>query len=143
MLSNSSKYAIKAVLYLAMNSSERERIMARDIASPINVPQAYLAKLLQELSRENIISSVKGPKGGFYLSKTNKARTLMDVVNIIDGERRLHSCVLGLEKCNADKPCPMHDLVSPSKTLFIKNLEEKSIDDFSDEIKNGVFFLPL
>ena len=143
MLSNSSKYAIKAVLYLALNSSEEKRVMVKDIAAPINVPQAYLAKLLQELSRAHVISSVKGPKGGFYLSQANRLGTLMDIVSVIDGETRLHSCVLSLEKCDAEKPCPLHKLISPTKTNFLKHLTEKSIDDFSQDVKSGASFLPL
>ena len=59
------KICYKTVLYLALNSNETKRVMVKHIAAPINVPQAYLAKLLQELSRAHIISSVKGPKGGF------------------------------------------------------------------------------
>ena len=143
MLSNSSKYAIKAVLYLALNSNEKKRVMVKDIAAPINVPKAYLAKLLQELSREQIISSVKGPKGGFYLSEENRLHSLMDVVSVIDGEKRLHSCVLSLEKCDVNKPCPLHKLISPTKTNFLKQLTEKSIDDFSQDVKSGTSFLPL
>ena len=69
MFSNSSKYAIKAVLFLAVNSNEDHRIMVKDMAEPINVPQAYLAKLLQELSKKGIISSKKGPKGGFFFKQ--------------------------------------------------------------------------
>ena len=68
MFSNSSKYVIKAILFLAVKSGEDNRVMVKEMAQPINVPQAYLAKLLQELSRKDIISSKKGPNGGFYLS---------------------------------------------------------------------------
>ncbi len=143
MLSNSSKYAIKAVLYLALNSNEKKRVMVKDIATPINVPQAYLAKLLQELSRANIISSVKGPKGGFCLSDEDRLNSLMDVIDIIDGKEKLDSCVLSLGKCNVEKPCPLHKIVSPAKMFFIKNLQDKTIDDFSKEIKSGTSFLPL
>ena len=65
MLSNSSKYAIKAVLFLSLNSSEIKWVMVKVIAKPINILQAYIAKLLQELSKQKIISSTRGPKGGF------------------------------------------------------------------------------
>jgi len=143
MFSNSSKYAIKAVLFLAVNSSEKKRVMVKDMAAPINVPQAYLAKLLQELSREDIISSKKGPKGGFYLSEENSKLTLMDVIDIIDGKDRFNSCLLSLEKCNADKPCPLHDLAGPSRSILIKCLSENTIVDFSDMVKKGKVFLPL
>ena len=143
MFSNSSKYAIKAVLYLALNSSEDKKIMVKDISEPINVPQAYIAKLLQELSRQNIISSTKGPKGGFYLSKDNKKIPLRKIVNVIDGEDRLSSCLLSLESCNDDKPCPLHNSMYPLKTKLLESLENKTICDLADEVTAGKAFLPL
>jgi len=143
MFSNSSKYAIKAVLFLAVNSNEDNRIMVKEMAEPINVPQAYLAKLLQELSREGIISSKKGPKGGFFLSKENELKTLMNVVDVIDGDDKFNSCLLSLEKCNADKPCPLHELATPSRSKFIQSLNQNSIKDFSKQIEQGKDFLPL
>ena len=78
MISNSSKYAIKAVLYLALHSSEENKVMVKDMAEPINVPQAYIAKLLQELAKRKLISSTRGPKGGFYLSEEDKKGNLIN-----------------------------------------------------------------
>src|SRR5210317_1521057 len=108
MLSNSSKYAIKAVLYLSLHSNESKKIMVKDIAEPINVPKAYIAKLLQELVKEGLVSSTRGPKGGFYLSKENNNQKVVSILTVIDGEKRLTSCLLSLEQCNEDKPCPLH-----------------------------------
>jgi Rrf2 family protein len=143
MLSNTSKYALKAVLYLAVNSSPDNKIMAKDISTAINVPQAYLSKLLQQLSRHHILSSMKGPGGGFYLSKENRGNNLMAIVDIIDGDQRLTSCMLSLEKCAAEHPCPMHDLIGETKTNFIKNLEERTVEELVLDIREGKSFLPL
>lgn len=143
MFSNSSKYAIKAVLYLALHSSEEKKIMVKDIASPINVPQPYIAKLLQELSRQNVISSTRGPKGGFYLSEEDKKQPLKKIVNVIDGESRLTSCLLSLENCNEEKPCPLHKLAAPLRTQLLDNLENKTICDLARDVKEGNSFLPL
>ena len=66
MFSNSSKYAIRAILFLALNSNEEKKIMVKNLSGKINVPHAYTAKILQELSRHNLVSSTKGPKGGFW-----------------------------------------------------------------------------
>lgn len=129
MLSNSSKYAIKGVLYLALHSNENHKIMVRDIYRVIHVPEAYLAKLLQELSRHNIISSTRGPKGGFYLSAEDRSRTLMDIVRVIDGERRVNSCVMGLENCDMHNPCTLHKLIGVNKSNLIKVLEITTILD--------------
>lgn len=143
MLSNSSKYAIKAVLYLAVNSSRDHKILAKDISDPTNIPKAYLSKILQELSRHNIVSSVRGPGGGFYLSKENKDVHLIKIIQIIDGDNRLISCMLSLKECNAKKPCPMHNLLGDVKTGFVKNLEKTTIGDLVADIKLEKSFLPL
>ena len=66
MLSNSFKYAIKGVLYLALNSSEDRKILVRDMYKTIHTSETYLAKLLQELSRYGVIPSTRGPKGGLF-----------------------------------------------------------------------------
>ena len=143
MFSNSSKYAIKAVLYLALNSNEEKKIMVKDIANPINVPQAYIAKLLQELSRQILISSTRGPKGGFYLSDDDKKQPLKRIVIAIDGEKRLTSCLLSLESCDDKKPCPLHKLVAPLRIQLLDSLENKSICDLAKDVKDGNSFLPL
>tara|TARA_R110002012_G_scaffold298431_1_gene496825 strand:+ start:324 stop:815 length:492 start_codon:yes stop_codon:yes gene_type:complete len=131
MLSNSSKYAIKGVLYLALNSNTDHKILVRDIYERVHVPEAYLAKLLQELSRHGIISSVRGPKGGFYLSEEDRKHTLMDIVRVIDGERRVNSCVMGIDNCDVDNPCLLHKLVGTNKSKFIKVLKNTTILDLT------------
>lgn len=143
MLSNSSKYAIKAVLFLALNASEKNKVMAKDISQPINVPQAYIAKLLQGLVKEKIVSSVRGPKGGFYLDETNLNRSVMDIVNVIDGEKKLNSCIMSLEKCHEGKPCPLHHVLTASRSHILNSLKTKTIEDLVKEVKLGNAFLPL
>jgi Rrf2 family protein len=143
MLSNSSKYAIKAVLYLSLYSSEVQKKTVKDIAKPINVPQAYIAKLLQALVKENLISSTRGPKGGFYLSDENHNQPVISILKVIDGEKRLTSCMLSLENCNEKRPCPLHDILSPSRSEISKLLEETSIKALAISVEKGNSFLPL
>ncbi len=143
MFSNSTKYAIKAVLYLAVHSSEDYKIMIKDIAAPINVPKAYIAKLLQALSKKDLISSTKGPKGGFYLSNQNRKVRIIDIIDAVDGEERMHSCLLSSEKCNTDNPCSLHHLVFAEKQKILKNLEKETLDSLSNHIKEGKSVLPL
>ncbi len=143
MFSNSSKYAIKAVLFLALNSNDEKKIMVKDIAGPINVPQAYIAKLLQELSRQKVISSTRGPKGGFYLTDENKKHPLKKIIQVIDGENRLTSCLLSLENCNEEKPCPLHKMAAPLRNELLDSLENKTICDLAKDVREGKAFLPL
>lgn len=117
--------------------------MAKDIAKPINVPQAYIAKLLQELAREGLVSSARGPKGGFYLSEENKMEKVINILAVIDGEKRLTGCMLSLEKCNEEKPCPLHNVLSVSRKNILEVLNEKSIAELALAVKKGEAFLPL
>ncbi|TMU50631.1 RrF2 family transcriptional regulator [Flagellimonas algicola] len=143
MLSNSAKYALKAVLYLALHTNEDNKLMVKDIYSRINVPQSYLAKLMQKLSKNGIISSSRGPKGGFYASNQNIDLPLIRVVEVIDGEQRLRSCMLSIHECDSENPCALHDLVGNANSFFIKNLEETTIKQLIGDVKSGKSVLPL
>ncbi len=143
MLSNSSKYALKAVLYLAVHANESNKIMVKDIAAPINVPQAYIAKLLQELSRKHLISSKSGKDGGFYLNEENINQSVIKIIEAIDGENKLNSCLLSLEHCNENNPCPLHHIANPYRAELISKLSTKSIKDLSLEVSTGRAILPL
>lgn len=143
MLSKTSKYAIKGVLYLALNSDEEHKVMARDISEPINVPASYISKLLQELVRHHIVSSTKGPGGGFYLTPENRQTPLIRIIEVLDGDYRLKSCMLSLKDCDDDRPCPMHRLLGAAKANLVRNLEEHTVEDLMRDIQAGKSHLPL
>jgi len=141
MLSNSSKYAINAVLYLAVHTDKTKKISAREIAEAINIPSPFLSKLLQILSKKNVISSSKGPGGGFYMTGKNLNLNLIEIVKHIDGVDNFEDCVLGLKKCSSEKPCPVHYSIQPLKKQFLKELSENTIDSFAKKVKTGETFL--
>nr|MBP9601921.1 Rrf2 family transcriptional regulator [Lutibacter sp.] len=108
MLSRASKYAILSTLFLAEYASETNKISVKVIAESIDVPSPFLAKLFQQLVRGKIISSAKGPNGGFYLTKKNGKKTVLDIIENIDGLNRINECFLGLSECDGANPCPVH-----------------------------------
>ena len=136
MLSNACKYAIRSVLYLAINSDGSIKIGVKKIAEDLETPQPFLAKLLQQLTRSGIISSSKGPTGGFYLSNENKENTVWDVIKSIDNTHKFDNCFLGLAKCDDENPCPVHFIVAPFKQSLLNNFRDKTIAQYSEEIKN-------
>lgn len=141
MLSNSSKYAINAVLYLTVHSDELKKISAKEIAEAINIPSPFLSKLFQILSKKNVISSSKGPGGGFYMTKENLNLNLIEIIKHIDGLENFEGCVLGLKKCSSEKPCPIHYSIQPLKKQLFKELNENSIASFAKKVKTGETFL--
>jgi Rrf2 family protein len=143
MLTNACQYAIRAVLFLAIHGSKTKKIGVKTIAEELESPQPFLAKLLQELSRKKLISSTKGPHGGFYLSKADKQNTVWDIIICIDGPDKFNACFLGLPTCGDDNPCPVHFTVSPFKKKMLQKFKDKNIEEFAKEIIENQRYLSL
>jgi Rrf2 family protein len=133
MLSKSSKYAIRAVLYLANHTHETHKIGSKEVAKQLGIPAPFLAKTLQELTKKDILSSVKGPHGGFFLSKKNKQKSLLDIIECIDGIEKFDQCFMGQHECNDDAPCVVHHIYMPFKNKLIDKLKTKSIIEMAKE----------
>lgn len=141
MLSTSSKNAIRAVLYLTINSGEENKISPKEIAKEIKVPAPFLAKILQELSRHNIISSTKGRNGGFYLTEDNKKNQVLSIIECTDGLDKLTGCFLGTPSCSESNPCAIHHVIAPLKNNLIEELSCKSIEEFSMRVKKNSLYV--
>lgn len=108
MLSNTCKYAIRAVLYLALNADGDKKIGIKRISKELKIPTPFLGKILQVLAKNKILFSTKGPNGGFSIGKPAKDISLMDIVDIIDGDDNFNACVIGLHSCTIEeKSCPI------------------------------------
>ncbi len=143
MLSNACKYAIRAVVYLAIHSNANNKLGAKIIAEELEVPQPFLAQLLRKLTTNKLVSSSKGPGGGFFLDQKNMENTLWEVVSSIDGEYKFDDCFLGLSKCNNENPCPVHHIVSPFKEEILSSFKDKSIAVLVTEIEQNGTIISL
>ncbi len=143
MISNSSKYAIRSVLFLSVHSDEQTKMSAKNIADSIEIPAPFLAKILQQLSKNKLISSSKGSRGGFYLTKKDESNTVLDIIYCIDGPDKFSNCFLGLSKCSDTSPCPVHHLVAPFRNNLLTEMGRKTIAELARESRNGKTFIFL
>lgn len=134
MFSKSCKYGIRAVLHLAVHTSSENRQGVTEIADSLDVPKHFLAKILQQLAKENLISSIKGPSGGFYLSPKNRKSTLKDVIEVLDGKQIFTDCILGLKECSSEKPCPLHFQAYGIREGLNYQLQYQTIDEIAEKI---------
>lgn len=137
MFSKACQYAIRAVLYLAAETTTEQRKGVKEIAEVLDVPGPFLAKLLQQLTRNHLVSSTKGPHGGFYLSEKDRNRRLKEVVDCIDGPQALSGCVLGLPVCSSKNPCPLHEQSLTYRQGILQNINLKTIEEFASELPSG------
>jgi len=137
MLSNTSKYAIRAVIYLALFSTKEKKVGIKEISGKLDIPSPFLGKILQMLARHNILSSTKGPNGGFYLAKPAMDISLNEIIELIDGKDTFSICVIRNSPCSHEDPCSLHDKIAPLREAERMLFATESIADLVSEFREG------
>lgn len=140
MLSNSCRYGIRAVTYIASQPEKNGKTGIKIISKDLNLPTPFLAKILQQLVKQKILISSKGPHGGFSLLKDPKTIKLLDIVKTIDGEDIFINCVIHNCSCaSVDElklPCPLHEDYEKVREDLIKLFSGKTIYDLVKRINS-------
>lgn len=141
MLSLTCKTAIKAVIYLSARFESGERSGIREIAEVIEASEHTVGKLLQVLVKEQVINSLKGPNGGFYVTAKQQNQPVINIVDAIDGKELFKQCGLGLSKCSSSHPCPIHDQYKVVRDLFEQLCRKNTIKDLCEPVNEGIAYL--
>ena len=140
LLSKSCEYAIRAAVYIAYKSQKNQRTGMIEVAAAIGSPIHFTGKILQAMARRKVISSNKGPHGGFYV-KDDRSLFLIDIIRAIDGCELFTACVMGLQTCSDLKPCPMHAQIKPLKDQLLIEFGKKSVNEMVYEYEQNRYFL--
>jgi Rrf2 family protein len=96
------------MIYIAINRRRQTTIGLSEISDAISSPKAFTAKILQQLVRANLLTSFRGPSGGFILARETPI-SLKDILKAMGGDQFLSDCFLGLNSCSDINPCPVHN----------------------------------
>lgn len=105
-LSQTTGYAIRALACLPESGAPPRQIA--DVARCTRIPRAYLAKIVNRLVRQGLVSARRGHRGGIALAQPAARITLLDIVEAVEGPDWLGHCLLGLEECRNQQECPTH-----------------------------------
>jgi Rrf2 family protein len=142
MFSKTCEYGIRATIFIASESFQNNRAGLKDIAKKIDSPEAFTAKILQILSKNNIINSIKGVGGGFEIPKEKMSQIkLSQIVTALEGDRVFTGCGLGLSHCTETYPCPMHEKFKAIRNELAFMLENTNLEELALGIKSGDTFL--
>ncbi len=143
MLSNSCRYGIRAVIYLATQPQEGGKTGIRKISDDLGLPSPFLAKILMLLAKQKILASTKGPHGGFALLRSPEKISVLDIINAIDGNDVFTNCIMhngSCEKTGTEKKfCPMHEDYEKTRKEMIKLFSGKTIHDLALRADNSEF----
>jgi len=138
ILSRTSQYAIQALIYIA-TQPPGQPVLNREIAAHLGVPSAYLAKIMQNLCKGNLLYSFRGRLGGFCLREGMEKTDLMQVLVLTEGSGFTDDCVLGLKVCSDETACPMHYRWKPIKEKVTQMLHEQTLEKLAVSVQSGKY----
>lgn len=125
------------MFFIASHSTDEKNISLNEIAGEKDIPQHFLSKILQLLVKNKLLVSMKGPNGGFRLSKPPKDITLIEIVEAIDGLDIFNQCGIGFRECDPDDPCPIHTDYSRIRDHVRHLFETKTLEALTEDMLNG------
>jgi len=140
ILSQTAVYALRATLCLAGHGPSA-RVRVDDIAEQLSVPRNYLSKILHALARAGLLTSSRGPGGGFQLARPARDLMLSDVVGQFDELPAESGCLLGRAACSERDPCAAHHRWKDVSTAVDHFFRETSIGDLSRD--GALVFTPV
>lgn len=141
IFSKTCEYAMRAVFFVAHRTAGGGRVGIKEIASGIDSPEPFLAKILQDLSRKGVVQSAKGPGGGFYVDTKILDMPLSAIVEAVDGGGIFTGCGLGLDYCSEEDPCPIHDEFKDIRNRIQDLLKTTKIGQFNEGLNLGIAVL--
>jgi Rrf2 family protein len=141
MFSKTCEYAIRALIFIAQKTKNGNRVGIKEIASGIDSPESFIAKILQDLGKRGLVQSAKGPNGGFYLDAGTMHTSLADIVSVVNGDKIFTGCGLGLKQCSESHPCPIHHDFKRLRKQLLQTLEKARLVDFADIPERQLLFL--
>lgn len=130
LYSKGCEYALRALTYAA-SRSENGRFQAKEICEKAGIPESFTRKVFQALTQGGFLQAVRGPGGGYELTRPANEITLLDVIVAVEGEDTFEHCVMGLPTCGSSTPCPLHDTWARGKCELMAQLRRQTLQDFA------------
>jgi Rrf2 family iron-sulfur cluster assembly transcriptional regulator len=131
-LTRGTDYGILGILYLAMQPFEKVTLLY-EIAKSQAIPESYLAKIFQDLSKEGLVRSRRGAKGGFCLARPASEITLRQVVEALQGPISLNRCLDIREGCEHMETCAVASVLRKAQAQLLETLDAATLDVLARE----------
>ena len=130
-----TEYALRALVYIQLQNTKERRPGIAEIASEIETPQSFTAKILQRLVKQGFVESLKGINGGFFFNPAKENLPLKKVIVSIEGDSLFSGCGFGLIHCDENNPCPLHFSYAPIREAINNLVSNETIQSLANKYK--------
>jgi Rrf2 family protein len=135
-ITRTGEYGLRGLLFLAKQPAGR-LFLVSEVSKAQRIPETYLAKIFQRLSKTGLLKSTRGLNGGFNLGKPAKEITMKQVIEALEGPIALNRCLLRQGECDEEKGCPLHEVFEEAQEKFLEVLDRTTIEDLArQDIRN-------
>jgi len=136
LITRTGEYGLRGLLFLAKQPAGR-LFLVSEVSKAQRIPETYLAKIFQRLSKTGLLKSTRGLNGGFNLGKPAKEITMKQVIEALEGPIALNRCLLRQGECDEEKGCPLHEVFEEAQEKFLEVLDRTTIEDLArQDIRN-------
>jgi len=129
-LTKGADYGARGVIYLAKLPPSAV-VLVGEIAQAEGLPESYLAKIFQDLSKQGLIHSHRGAKGGFSLARPPAEITLREVIEAIEGPVALCRCLSPWEGCERQSDCALFPVMARVQEELLEALSRTTLQDLA------------
>lgn len=137
MFKKETEYALRALVYIQLQNSKERRPGIAEIATEIETPQSFTAKILQRMVKQGFVESLKGINGGFFFEPEKEDLPLKKVIVSIEGDSLFKGCGFGLKHCDENNPCPLHESYAPIRYAIEKLVNEETIQGLAKKFNDN------
>ncbi len=130
------EYGLKGLLFLAQQPPENVYLLS-EISRVQRIPEKFLAKIFQRLSKAGLLRSIRGSKGGFSLRKPAREITMLEVIEALEGPVAINRCLLRKGECGEAEACPLYDIWEETQQNLLRVLDRTTMADLVKRIPNG------
>lgn len=139
-ISDASSMAMHAMALLAVEPEAS--LSTRSIATCFHISESHLAKVMQRLVKVGLVTSVRGPKGGFSLARDPRRITLLEVFTAIEGPVGATGCVFAVAQCDGIS-CILGSVMAKANHLLLDHLSSTDLETISKVFLDGRIQLPF
>jgi Rrf2 family protein len=129
-LSRESEYGLEGLKVLARQPLGKIMVLQR-IAALGALPERFLAKIFQKLSRHNIVHSHRGVVRGYSLARPPRSINLREVLEAIEGRTLLDQCLFWSSRCDPEGACSLHEQWIAIRTKLQHMLEATTLEQIA------------
>jgi Rrf2 family protein len=131
MFNKETEYALRGLVYIQLQNYNNRRPGITEIAKEIEAPHFFTAKILQRMVKNGFVLSLKGKGGGFYFDSNKTELPIIELIKAIEGNKILTECGFGLNHCDGENPCPLHEQYAPVRKAINQLVSTETIQSLA------------